>query len=117
MQLNFILTIHKPTMGFNIEQNWMLKLNEEQCKDIAALESEQIYQFVKEGYRIYPIGIPIDLFTKEWHAVAKVIVTEITQKENKTTGSFTVLKKYTGVEQEIITNSALEMVQIMQSFS
>lgn len=81
-------------MGFKTEFNWILKLKPEQGLDESVLESGNVYDFWKNEYRIYPIDIPIDLVNKDWEAIAKVVVLEFKNFENKTHGRYKVIKIY-----------------------
>jgi hypothetical protein len=81
-------------MGFPIEFNWALKLKPEQGLNESELYEGRIFEFSKEGYRIYPIDIPIDLINKDWEAVAKVVIREVTLKEGNTSGKYEVIEVY-----------------------
>ena len=88
-------------MGFKTEFNWVLKLGEDQGL-AASLEKGKAYSFTKQGNRIYPIGIPIDLVDKNWNVKAKVIVEEFTNSENMTTGIYRIVKIYSEKEKELL---------------
>lgn len=90
-------------MGFKTEFNWALKLRPEQGlkEDIAVGEE---FEFLKEGYRIYPIDIPIDLLNKDVEAIAKVIIKKIKHKNNKTKGNFKIIKIFNEKEKEFLTD-------------
>ena len=99
-------------MGFKTEFNWILKLKPENGLDEKSLVVDSHYEFSKDEYRVYPVNHPIDLLNKNWEAVAKVRVTEFTNKDGKTTGKYEVLKVYIGQEKEFVTNYWRENIQI-----
>jgi len=99
-------------MGFKIEFNWILKLKPENGLDERSLQVHELYNFSKDEYRVYPVHHPIDLLNKDSEAVAKVLVTEFTNKDGKTTGKYKVLKIYSDQEKEFITKYWRENIQI-----
>jgi len=101
-------------MGHVVEFNWALKLKPAQGLDEDKLEVGMIYNFCKEGNRVYPLDIPIDLINENWEAVAKIIIIDLENKKGKTTGKFKVLRIYKGKEKEILTNYWRENVQIIK---
>ena len=101
-------------MGFKTEFNWALKLKPENGLDESKLEIGKVYDFSKNGYRTYPVDIPIDLINQNWEAVAKVIVIEFKNYKGKTYGKYKVLKIYEGKEKEVLTSYWRETVQIIK---
>ena len=101
-------------MGHIVEFNWALKLKPEQGLDEDKLKVGMICNFFKEGNRMYPLDIPIDLINENWEAVAKVVITQLENKKGKTTGKFKVLKIYEREEKKILTNYWRENVQIIK---
>lgn len=101
-------------MGFETEFNWALKLRSEEGLDEEGLKAGESYDFSKEGDRIYPVDIPIDLINRNWEAVAKVIVTRVENSEGETSGKYRVLKIYKGEEKEILTDYWRETVQFIR---
>lgn len=98
-------------MGFQTEFNWVLKLKPEQGLDEPNLKVNQTYSFLKSDARIYPISIPIELFNQSWEAVAKIIITEFTNKSESvktTSGRYKVLKIYQGDERDMLTKHCKE---------
>jgi hypothetical protein len=101
-------------MGHKIEFNWALKLEPTQGLDEKNLKVGEIYEFIKEGYRVYPLDLPLDLLNQKWEAVAKIIIVEIRNENQKTKGKYKVLKIYGGKEKEVLTNYWRENVQIIK---
>ncbi len=91
-------------MGFKTEFNWVLKLKPEQGLREDELEIGTEYRFFKEEYRTYPLNIPIDLVNSDWEAVAKVIIIEFNNFEEKTTGKYKVIKKFNEEERKFLSN-------------
>ncbi len=90
-------------MGFKTEFNWVLKLRPEQGLKQEIKEGEE-YDFSKDDYGVYPIGVPVDLINKDIEAVAKVIINKIKHEENKTKGKFKIIKIFNKEEKEFLTN-------------
>jgi len=91
-------------MGSKIEFNWALKLNPENGLNESILREGEIFEFTKNGNRVYPINIPIDLINQDWIALARVVIIEFTNKENITSGRYRVVRIYNENEKEVITN-------------
>ncbi|MBZ5751576.1 MULTISPECIES: DUF2584 domain-containing protein [Metabacillus] len=74
-------------MGMPVEFNTMIvtKGNEQRIE-------ENMFQLTKEGYRIYPIDIPIEVRkTIEGEIVGKAIVEKLQLAENKTVVTYRLL--------------------------
>jgi hypothetical protein len=89
-------------MGFVTEFNWVLKLSPEQGLDEKKLGQGKSYGFSKDGYRVYPVDMPIDLLNNDREAVARVVVKECANSEGKTTGKYEVLRVYEGKEKQML---------------
>ncbi len=89
-------------MGFQTEFNWVLKLSPEQGLDEASLKAGKTYGFSKEGYRVYPVDMPIDLLNSGWEPVARIIIKESANSAGRTTGRYEVLWMYEGEEKRIL---------------
>lgn len=100
-------------MGFLTEFNWALKLKPENGLDESMLKAGKEYSFSKEGCRIYPVNIPIDLINKDWGPVAKVAVTELNSSQAQTSGKYRVLKIYKGKERDVLTDYWQENSRLM----
>ena len=70
-----------------------------------SLNKDTIYNFKKEGHRIYQINVPMDLRAENWDFIARIVVTEFTVGNNKTTGKFKVVKEFSEEERKIITKT------------
>ncbi len=99
-------------MGFEVEFNWILKLKPEQ--GFPAELKPGIYDFSKSGYRIYPIGSPIELVTENWEAVGLAKVLESTMKEQKTSGRYEIIRVYDSEERELKTKQLRETVELQK---
>ncbi len=101
-------------MGFQVEFNWALKLKPDQGLNEEELEEGRIYKFEKEGYRIYPIDIPIDLINQNWEGIAKVVITKIELEEGKTLGSYRVLEIYSEEKKKVLTENWRKTVEYIK---
>lgn len=90
-------------MGYKIEFNWVLKLKPKQGLDEKNLKQGATYEFFKEDYRVYPVGIPIDLINENWEVVGRVVISEFQNVKGKTLGKYEVIKIYDKKERELIT--------------
>jgi len=63
------------------------------------------YLFSKKGHRLYQLNIPMDLRTSDWKFVARIVITEYTLGNERTSGTFVVVKEFTEEEKEIITKT------------
>ena len=70
------------------------------------------YQFQKPGHRIYPINIPMNLFSRDWVPIAKIIITETTVGKNRTAGIFKVLIVYSEKQSAIIASATIPYNQL-----
>jgi len=98
-------------MGFRFEFNWVLKLKKEQGLPENPMVGE-VYDFFKEGTRVYPIGVPIDLVSGKWESVAKIMVIEARQDGLNTIGKFKIIKRFAGIEKEMITYYWRESIEM-----
>ena len=63
------------------------------------------YSFSKAGHRLYQLNVPMDLRTSDWKFIARIVITEYTLGNEKTEGTFVVVKQFTEEETEIITKT------------
>ncbi len=101
-------------MGFKTEFNWILKLKPEQGLNEHKLVDGQTYSFSKEEYRVYPMGIPIDLINSNWEALAKVEIVSSTTASGKTLGQYKVLRLFSPEEKELATKYWRNNLEIMK---
>ena len=80
-------------MGMPCEINSILKLNPTQGYPGELVERSQ-YHAVKQGYRIFPVDVPIPLVNERWQAFADVIIRKLTWEEGKTDLTFEVARLY-----------------------
>lgn len=90
-------------MGFGIKFNWALKID-----PADNLTEGKIYDFEKNGNRVFPIETPIDLINSNREAIAKVNILEFTNTKDKTKGKYKVIKIYKGEEKDVLTNYWIE---------
>ncbi len=92
-------------MGFKTELNWVLKLNDFS----GTLEPDKTYDFRKREARVYPIGMPVFLASKDWEILAAVMITESTVKGGETSGKFRVMRICRPEEKEVLTRMYREL--------
>ena len=87
-------------MGCIYEFNWILKLSNEQFPELV----ENIeYNFKKQGIRIYPINVPLDLVNENWEAVARCVITSISMQNEETAGKYKIICIYSKKERDVLT--------------
>lgn len=78
-------------MGCLYEFNWILKLPSVNRETLVVGKQ---YSFEKNGIRIYPINIPIDLVNDNWEAIARCVISTISISSCQTTGEYKILEVY-----------------------
>jgi hypothetical protein len=86
-------------MGFSVKFNWVLQIDTPNT-----IEAKEAYSFRKKGNRVFPIDIPIDLIDSDRNAVAKIKIIQFTNDSSFTFGEYTVIKVYTGMEKDVLSN-------------
>ncbi len=89
-------------MGFQTEINTVLKLKPEQGLHEKDLAVHKEYPFSKDGHRIYPLEVPLDLVNDQWGVVAKIMVTSYSVGKGKTKGTYKILKIYDDSERKML---------------
>ncbi len=90
-------------MGSTVKFNWVLQIETEE-----PVNENHTYQFEKIGNRMFPIDTPIDLIDLDRNTVAKIKITSFMNISDLTSGSFEVIKIYTGTEKSVLTNYWIE---------
>lgn len=80
-----------------------LRLDEHEIS--TPLQVGKEYSFTKTGHRLYQLNVPMDLRTKDWKFLGRVVVTEYTVGKGRTTGTFVLVKEFSEQEKEIMTRS------------
>ena len=86
-------------MGSDMRMNWAL-----QIEPPSELEEKAVYNSQKPGNRIFPLETPIDMIDMEREAIAKIKVTEFTNKPGTTTGKYSIVKIYQGQEKQVLSD-------------
>lgn len=90
-------------MGFSVKFNWVLQIEISE-----PLVVGRSYSFEKSGNRVFPIDTTIDLIDLNRTAVAKIKIISFLNERDVTTGSFKVVKIYTGNEKSVLSNYWME---------
>ncbi|MFA5126394.1 MAG: hypothetical protein WC465_00115 [Patescibacteria group bacterium] len=72
------------------------------------LEFSEEYHFKKIGHRLYQINVPMDLRTRDWKFLARIVITEYTIGKNRTEGTFILVKDFSEAEKEIISKTFVD---------
>lgn len=90
-------------MGAIWEQQGCLKISANQgLINKEKLKVGKIYEFQKDGHRLFMLDVPLDLVTDKWQAIARVTITEFTAGHGTTKGFYKVLKIYSDEETRIV---------------
>lgn len=98
-------------MGYKIEFNWALKLKPANGLQEKYKEGE-IYEFIKDEARVYPIDQTLDLINNNCDVLAKVVVTEFHVDKEKTKGKYKIIRLYSKEEKEFLTKYWRENFEI-----
>lgn len=95
-------------MVYNIGINSCLKIP----IDEGGLKVGQRYDFEKDGERLYPLRVPIELINDKWEILGKIIIRELTIGENKTKGIYEVLRIYDAKTKKVFTENVIRYDKI-----
>lgn len=85
-------------MGFHVEINSILRSDE-----YTDLKVGEVYTFKKSGSRVFFDDIPVWLTQSDWTALAEIQVVTQTRTTEEIKGEFKVLYRYSGKEQQRVT--------------
>lgn len=80
-----------------------LKINKDKIPN--PLELAKKYSFTKDKHRIYQINIPMDLRDDSWKAYGRCVITEYTLGDNKTTGTYVMVKIFSDEQVKYVTDT------------
>lgn len=92
-------------MSTNVKLNALLSLPENLDQEL--IEGQK-YTIEKDGYRIMPLGIPMELSDHNHKYLAKVIVEEIRSIPGQSFVTFKVLKLFSAEESKVFSDNFLE---------
>lgn len=72
------------------------------------------YKFRKKEHRLYQINVPMDLRTKDWKFLGRIVITEFTVGNGKTEGTFVFVKDFTKGEKDTITKTYISDEEIQR---
>jgi len=94
-------------MGRMIELNTMLRLKNGEV-DTTLLKAGDIHQVTKGGTRIYPMNLSILLLNEDWTAIGYCMITKTVSADDQMEVTFKMLSIFTQEEQQIVTKTMLE---------
>ncbi len=80
-------------MGMPCQVNSILKLKPHQGYP-SALSLHSAHQVQKDGYRIFPLDVPLCLVDENWLAHADIVITQLTWAQQTTHLAFTITRLY-----------------------
>jgi hypothetical protein len=93
-------------MSTNVKLNALLSLPKDFGDKLTEGES---YTIEKDGYRIMPLGIPMELSDHEHKYLAKVVVEEIKSVPGKSFVTFKVFKIFSENESQVFTENFIKV--------
>lgn len=69
------------------------------------LEIGKKYRFSKNEHRLYQINIPMDLRDENWNAFGRCVITEYTLGNNKTAGTYVMVKIFDAEQAKQVTDT------------
>src|SRR5688572_18881474 len=95
-------------MGYNIEFNCLLTVPNEQL-DLKTLKQGDKAQIIKDGARLYPVGIAIEICDKNTYTYyGKVFVNRLTLEADKTILDIEVAKVFSDEEVKVFTDNFIK---------
>lgn len=95
-------------MGYSLEFNCLLVVPNQQL-DLKTLKEGDRVQIIKDGARLYPLDIAIEVCDKDTYThYGKVAVRKLTLEKDKTILNVEVLKVFTPEEAEVFTNAFIK---------
>jgi len=93
-------------MGFEFTMNWVLK-----TEPPSKLGEGLVSDFEKQGNRLYPLGIGINMMNLQREVIAKVEILEFTNVPGRTYGKYKIIKVHKETEKDFLTKSLAENKQ------
>ncbi len=87
-----------------------LRLDEKEIP--APLQIGKKYPFSKKKHRLYQLNVPMDLRTSDWKFMARIVITDYTLGNERTEGTFVVVKEFTEEEKKIITKTYMSEEEV-----
>lgn len=99
-------------MGFPIIFNCLLTIPADQI-DMTNLRKGQLFDVTKDGERLYPLNIPIELCDEQHHYLAKVAVRKLTLTKGQTSLQVQILKVFSDAEAQVYTDNYIKPDDIL----
>lgn len=95
-------------MGYTLEFNCLLVVPNAQL-DLKTLKAGDKVQIIKDGSRLYPVDIPIEICDKDTYTYyGKVAIRKLTLQDNKTVLEIEMLKVFNEQESRIYTSNFID---------
>jgi hypothetical protein len=94
-------------MGYHLEFNCLLVVPKTEL-DLTNLEVGKRYPLDKEGERLYPLNIPIEICDDDYRYYGKVAVRKLTLEAGKTSLEIEALRIFNQNEAEVYTKNFIK---------
>ena len=98
-------------MGFILEVNSLLVIPSNADLNLGKIKIGEKYTVEKEGERLYPLNIPIEICNEKYIYYGKVAVRKLTLKKSKTVLEIEVLKVFSKKESQVFSNNFIKPTQ------
>jgi len=95
-------------MGFILEVNSLLVIPPNAGLNLGKIKIGERYTVEKEGERLYPLNIPIEICNEKYIYYGKMAVRKLTLKKNKTILRIEVLKVFSKKESQIFSDNFIK---------
>lgn len=91
-------------MGYKVEINTVLSLPDKSVDTKEMIVGEK-YTVIKDGERLFPLNIPLDLCDTNYIFLAKIAIRKLTLEDKSTEVTFEILKIFSAEESKVITDN------------
>ena len=99
-------------MGYSIEINCLLKIPANSGINLDKIKVGDKYTFEKQGERLYPLNIAIEICSDKYIYYGKVAIRKLTLQKGKTILEIEILKVFNEQESQIFSNNFIKSNEV-----
>lgn len=96
-------------MGYLLEINSLLKIPKTSGIDLKKIKAGEKYTVEKQGERLYPLNIPLDLCDEDYKYYGKVVIRKLSLEKGKTVLEFEVIKVFDQEESRVFSKNFIRV--------
>lgn len=96
-------------MGYLLEINSLLKIPKTSGIDLGKIKVGEKYTVEKQGERLYPLNIPIEICDENYKYYGKVVIRKLSLEKDKTLLEFGVAKVFSKEESRICSKNFIRV--------